>query len=65
MVDELTEREMELLVLLQTDLSRTELARTLGVSPNTVKSHFAAIYRKLGVHSRIAAVSRAREAGLL
>lgn len=40
-----------------------EIAERLYVSTNTVKSHIKAIYRKLDVHSRVAAVERARELG--
>ena len=41
------------------------MARELGVSPNTLKSHLRGLYRKLGVTSRDEAVTVAREVGLL
>jgi LuxR family maltose regulon positive regulatory protein len=50
--------------LLATKLSRREIGQRLYVSLNTVKTHQRAVYRKLGVESRSAAVSRARELGL-
>jgi LuxR family transcriptional regulator, maltose regulon positive regulatory protein len=61
----LTERELAVLALLPTTRSQSELARSLFVSPNTVKSHLRAIYRKLGAESRDEAVLRARSHGLL
>jgi len=52
----LTERETEVLRLLQGSLSLTEIAGELFISPNTVKTHAKAVYRKLGVTSRNEAV---------
>jgi LuxR family maltose regulon positive regulatory protein len=63
-VEELTAREREVLRLLATRLSRREIAQRLYVSLNTVKTHQRAVYRKLGVENRAAAVMRARELGL-
>jgi LuxR family maltose regulon positive regulatory protein len=63
--EELTPKELEVLRLLSTRLSRREIGERLYVSLNTVKTHQRAIYRKLGVEHRGAAVSRARELGLL
>jgi LuxR family maltose regulon positive regulatory protein len=64
-VEELTAKEHEVLRLLATRLSRREIGQRLYVSLNTVKSHQRAVYRKLGVENRNAAVARARELGLL
>ncbi|OJZ74877.1 helix-turn-helix transcriptional regulator [Mycobacterium paraffinicum] len=64
-VDGLTPKELEVLRLLATRLSRREIGERLYVSLNTVKTHQRAVYRKLGVEHRSAAVSRARELGLL
>jgi LuxR family maltose regulon positive regulatory protein len=63
--ERLTEREMAILALLPTTGSQRELARSLYVSPNTVKTHLRAIYRKLGAESRDEAVLRGRSFGLL
>jgi LuxR family transcriptional regulator, maltose regulon positive regulatory protein len=61
----LTERELAVLRLLPTRLSTREIGRELYVSPNTVRSHVQAIYRKLQVNSRAEAVTNARQLGLL
>lgn len=63
--EELTPKELEVLRLLATRLSRREIGQRLYVSLNTVKTHQRAVYRKLRVEHRGAAVSRARELGLL
>jgi LuxR family maltose regulon positive regulatory protein len=63
--EELTPKELEVLRLLATRLSRREIGERLYVSLNTVKTHQRAVYRKLGVEHRGAAVSRARGLGLL
>lgn len=63
--EELTPKELEVLRLLATRLSRREIGARLYISLNTVKTHQRAVYRKLGVAHRGAAVSRARELGLL
>jgi LuxR family maltose regulon positive regulatory protein len=65
LIDPLSEREMEVLRLLITHLSRKEIADQLCVSLNTVRFHFKNIYSKLGVHSRSDAVRRAEELNLL
>jgi LuxR family transcriptional regulator, maltose regulon positive regulatory protein len=62
---ELTKRELEILRMLPTRLSQREIGRRQFVSYNTVHSHIRSIYRKLGVSSRVDAVKRAREQGLL
>jgi LuxR family transcriptional regulator, maltose regulon positive regulatory protein len=64
-VEPLTERELAILRLLPDPLSQRELAAALFVTPNTLKTHLRAIYRKLAVDSRSRAVLRAREEGLL
>jgi LuxR family maltose regulon positive regulatory protein len=61
----LTTAELRILHYLPTNLTHEEIARRLYVSRNTVKSHAAAIYRKLGASSRGEAVEAARMAGLL
>ena len=62
---ELTERERAVLHYLPTPLTASEIAAGLFVSVNTVETHQRAIYRKLGVSSRRAAVDRARATRLL
>ena len=64
LIEPLSDRELEVLRLLPTDLSSTEIARELYISRNTVRTHIKHIYDKLGVHSREDAVQRAREVGL-
>ena len=61
----LSERELDVLRLLASDLSLREVAGELYVSLNTVKTHARAIYRKLDATSRKRAVERARELELL
>ena len=63
--EELTAKEHGVLRLLPTRLSRREIGQRLYVSLNTVKTHQRALYRKLCVENRAAAVTRARELGLL
>jgi DNA-binding CsgD family transcriptional regulator len=61
----LTPRECELLELLASGQSNKELARTLGISPNTVKTHLARLYEKLEVPNRIRAIEKARSLALI
>lgn len=65
LVEPLTDREREILVLLAERLSNKEIAHLLDVSPFTVKNHLSTIYQKLGVSGRRQAVNRAEHAGLL
>ena len=61
----LTPRECEILALLASGQSNKELARTLGISPNTVKTHLARLYEKLEVANRIGAIEKARWLALI
>jgi LuxR family maltose regulon positive regulatory protein len=61
----LSDRELDVLRLLSTEMDGPEIARELVVSLNTVRTHTKHIYSKLGVNSRRAAVRRAAELGLL
>ncbi len=61
----LTARERDILALLPTTLTLREVGDELYVSRDTVKSYVTRIYRKLGVSSRSAAVTRATELGML
>jgi LuxR family transcriptional regulator, maltose regulon positive regulatory protein len=65
LIEALSQRELEVLRLLNGPLSTPEISRQLFISTNTVRTHIKNIYGKLGVHGRSAAVRRAREVGLL
>ena len=65
LVELLSERELEVLQLIAEGLTNPEIASQLFLSLNTVKAHSRNIYGKLGVHSRMQAVTKARELGLL
>jgi ATP/maltotriose-dependent transcriptional regulator MalT len=60
-----SDAELAVLRLLASDLSNREIGERLFLSPNTIRSHKRALYHKLGVHSRTAAVARATALGLL
>lgn len=64
-LDELTDREKEILQLLATGLSNAELAEQLFLSETTVKTHVSSILRKLHVRDRVQAVIAAYDAGLV
>jgi LuxR family maltose regulon positive regulatory protein len=64
-VEPLSERELEVLKLLASELSGPEIANYLIVSLNTLRTHTKNIYYKLGVNTRRAAVRRAGELHLL
>jgi len=61
----LTPRELEVLQLMSGGLSNAEIARKLYLTVNTLKAHTNSIYGKLDVHSRMQAVNRGRELGIL
>lgn len=61
----LTPRELEVLQLMAGGLSNAEIARKLYLTINTLKAHTNSIYGKLDVHSRMQAVNRGRELGIL
>jgi DNA-binding NarL/FixJ family response regulator len=61
----LTDREEEVVRALASGKVNKQLAGMLGVSESTFKTHLRAIYRKLGVKTRVQAAGRARELGLL
>ena len=61
----LTARECEILALLASGRSNKELARALGISPNTVKTHIARLFEKLDVQKRVQAIEKARSLALI
>jgi LuxR family maltose regulon positive regulatory protein len=63
--ESLSERELQVLRLLDSELTGPEIARELFLSHNTVRTHTKHIFTKLDVTNRRAAVLRARERGLL
>jgi LuxR family maltose regulon positive regulatory protein len=65
LIEPLSERELEVLRLLESELDGPDIARELTVSLATVRTHTRNVYAKLGVNSRRAAVRRAAELGLL
>ena len=65
LIDPLSERELDVLRLLGTELGGPAIARELTVSLNTMRTHTKNIYAKLAVTNRRAAVRRGAELGLL
>jgi len=64
LIEPLSQRELEVLKLLRTDLNGPEIARDCMVSLSTIRTHTQNIYAKLGVNNRRAAVRRAEELDL-
>jgi DNA-binding NarL/FixJ family response regulator len=56
----LTDREIQVFLLLERGLGRNDIAETLHLSPNTVRTHIHRILRRLDVHSTLAALALAR-----
>ncbi len=61
----ITTREREILELISFGLTMKQVATRLGISPRTVETHIAKLYRKLGVGSRVQAIARAASLGLI
>jgi DNA-binding NarL/FixJ family response regulator len=61
----ISDRELEVLVALAAGQSNKEIARTLTISPNTVKTHIARLYEKLQVSGRVRAIEQARSLHLI
>ncbi len=61
----LTPRECQILEHLASGQSNKELARLLGISPNTVKTHIARLYAKLEVRNRVEAIEKGRWLALI
>jgi LuxR family maltose regulon positive regulatory protein len=64
LIEPLSERELDVLRLLGSELSGPDIARELMVSLNTLRTHTKNIYMKLGVNNRRAALRRAQELDL-
>lgn len=65
LVEPLSARELEVLRWIDQGLTNQEIARKLTVAQSTVKTHINNIYGKLGVETRVQALNRARDLGLL
>jgi len=65
LAEPLSGREIEVLRLIDLGLSNAAIAERLVVAPSTIKTHINNIYGKLGVQTRVQALQRARELGLL
>jgi LuxR family maltose regulon positive regulatory protein len=65
LIEPLTDRELDVLALLDQRLTDREIAQRLVISPHTVKTHTKSIFAKLSVNNRQQAAARARELGLL
>jgi len=63
-LDELSEREREVLGLICRGQNDYEMSAALGLSRNTIRNHIASLYRKIGVNRRGAAIIWARERGI-
>ena len=61
----LSEREIEIVRLVAKGFSNDELAERLHLSPETIKAHLRHVYEKLGVESRVEAVTEAMRTGLV
>lgn len=65
LIDPLSEREMDVLRLLNSQLSVPEIANQTHLSPTTIRTHVQNIYGKLGVHRRLEAIQKAKDLKLL
>jgi DNA-binding NarL/FixJ family response regulator len=61
----LTRRELEVLKLLVTGMSNTEIAKKLNLSPHTVKAHVCSILQKMTVTDRVQAAVKAVRQGIV
>ncbi|MEP3224830.1 MAG: LuxR C-terminal-related transcriptional regulator [Parasphingorhabdus sp.] len=61
----ISNRELEVLEALAQGQSNKEIARTLGISPNTIKTHVARLFDKLSVDRRVRAIEKAKSLQLI
>jgi DNA-binding NarL/FixJ family response regulator len=64
-IPQISPRENEVLMFLSQGLSNKEIAKNLGLSPDTVKDHLERLYGKLEATDRIAALNKAKELGFI
>jgi len=64
-IEELSDRELEVLKLVEAGMNTNLIADTLVIAVSTVRSHYKQIYAKLNAHSRIEAVQRAKNLGII
>lgn len=65
LIEDLTSRELEVLVLVADGLHNRDIAQALAISEHTVKFHLASIFGKLGVSTRTEAVQRGLRLGVI
>jgi LuxR family maltose regulon positive regulatory protein len=65
LIEPLSDRELEVLRLLASNLSAPEIAEELVIAVSTVRSHIKHIYGKLDAHSRYEAIEQARKLDLI
>jgi LuxR family maltose regulon positive regulatory protein len=65
LIEPLSEREIEILRLLKSELTAPEIAAQLHIAVSTMRTHTKNIYGKLGAHSRFEAVTKAEELGII
>ncbi|HLS91301.1 MAG TPA: response regulator transcription factor [Limnochordia bacterium] len=65
LLEELSARELDVLKLIAKGFSNDEIARTLFISPHTVKNHVSNIYRKMGMDDRTQVAITALRLGLV
>jgi DNA-binding CsgD family transcriptional regulator len=65
LVEPLSDRELEVLRLIRSGMTNQQIASSLSVAPSTVKTHINNIYGKLGVQTRVQALNRSNDLGIL
>jgi LuxR family maltose regulon positive regulatory protein len=65
LIEPLSERELEVLRFLNTNLSTPEIADEMILAPSTIRTHVRNIYAKLGTHGRIEAIQKAKDLNLI